>query len=134
MANLKIYKFDHVDISLVSVHNLMGETADKDTVDTYLFFPVSGFPHKKNCWKLLTSQCLFHQFCHLPFITPRGASENCSMLFWRHFLWLGLFWSHFASSLQSLDLDEDPYKILGVPRSASSAEIKKAYKKMARNW
>lgn len=56
------------------------------------------------------------------------------MLFWRHFLWLGLFWSHFASSLQSLDPDEDPYKILGVPRSASSAEIKKAYKKMARNW
>ena len=45
MANLKIYKFDHVDISLVSVHNLMGETADKDTVDTYLFSLVSGFPH-----------------------------------------------------------------------------------------
>ena len=41
MANLKIYKFDHVDISLVSVHNLMGETADKDTVDTHLF-PLSA--------------------------------------------------------------------------------------------
>lgn len=36
--------------------------------------------------------------------------------------------------LDALEPDEDPYKILGVTRSASQADIKRAYKKMARNW
>ena len=36
--------------------------------------------------------------------------------------------------LDALGPNEDPYKILGVTRSASQADIKRAYKKMARNW
>lgn len=32
-------------------------------------------------------------------------------LFWTNLLWFGLFWIHFASSLQSWDRDEDPYKV-----------------------
>ena len=55
-------------------------------------------------------------------------------LFLRHLLLFGLILIQFPSCLESLDADEDPYKILGVPRSASNGDIKKAYKKMARNW
>ncbi|XP_068753593.1 dnaJ homolog subfamily C member 16-like [Montipora capricornis] len=55
-------------------------------------------------------------------------------LFLRHLLLFGLILIQFPSCLESLDADEDPYKILGVPRSASNDDIKKAYKKMARNW
>ena len=40
----------------------------------------------------------------------------------------------FPLCLDCLGADEDPYKILGVSRSASHADIKRAYKKMARNW
>ncbi|KAM7439612.1 DnaJ molecular chaperone y domain [Porites harrisoni] len=46
----------------------------------------------------------------------------------------GLIFLYFPLFLDSLAPDEDPYKILGVSRSASSSEIKRAYKKMARNW
>jgi len=41
---------------------------------------------------------------------------------------------YFPLRLDCLGADEDPYKILGVSRSASHADIKRAYKKMARNW
>lgn len=46
----------------------------------------------------------------------------------------GLILLHFPWCLDSLRTEEDPYKILGVSRSASHADIKRAYKKMARNW
>lgn len=52
----------------------------------------------------------------------------------RNLVIFGLILLHFPSRLDSLGADEDPYKILGVSRSASHADIKKAYKKMARNW
>lgn len=56
------------------------------------------------------------------------------LLFWSNIFVFGSILIHFPSCLDSLEADEDPYKILGVPRSASNADIKKAYKKMARNW
>ena len=52
----------------------------------------------------------------------------------RNLLVFGLILFYFPSFLDSLAPDEDPYKILGVSRSASHADIKRAYKKMARNW
>ena len=52
----------------------------------------------------------------------------------RNHLILGLVLFHFYFCLDALEDDEDPYKILGVSRSASHADIKRAYKKMARNW
>lgn len=55
-------------------------------------------------------------------------------LLMRNHLILGLVLFHFYFCLDALEDDEDPYKILGVSRSASHADIKRAYKKMARNW
>lgn len=52
----------------------------------------------------------------------------------RNLVKFGLLLFFFPSRLDCLGADEDPYKILGVSRSASHADIKKAYKKMARNW
>lgn len=42
----------------------------------------------------------------------------------------------FALSLQLADAtaENDPYKILGVRRTASQAEIKRAYKNLAKEW
>lgn len=42
---------------------------------------------------------------------------------------LGLVYSSLSS-----DSKEDPYEVLGVSRSSSQEQIKKAYKKLARNW
>lgn len=55
-------------------------------------------------------------------------------IFLRNIFVFGSILIHFPPFLDSLEADEDPYKILGVSRSASNAEIKRAYKKMARNW
>lgn len=35
---------------------------------------------------------------------------------------------------QGDDAEFDPYKILGVTKSASQAEIKKVYKRLAKEW
>lgn len=42
----------------------------------------------------------------------------------------------FVLSLQLVDAtsENDPYTILGVRRSASQAEIKRAYKNLAKEW
>ena len=52
----------------------------------------------------------------------------------RNLVTFALVLLHFPLCLDCLGADEDPYKILGVSRSASHADIKRAYKKMARNW
>nr|XP_058959875.1 dnaJ homolog subfamily C member 16-like [Pocillopora verrucosa] len=52
----------------------------------------------------------------------------------RNYLILLLVFFPYYLCLDALGPDEDPYKILGVTRSASQADIKRAYKKMARNW
>lgn len=56
------------------------------------------------------------------------------ILLTRNLVTFALVLFFFPSRLDCLGADEDPYKILGVSRSASHADIKKAYKKMARNW
>lgn len=40
--------------------------------------------------------------------------------------------SHAAAASSAADMD--PYKILGVTTSASQAEIKKVYKRLAKEW
>lgn len=56
------------------------------------------------------------------------------ILLMRNLVIFTLILLYFPSRLDCLGADEDPYKILGVSRSASHADIKRAYKKMARNW
>ena len=56
------------------------------------------------------------------------------VLLMRNVVTFALILLYFPLRLDCLGADEDPYKILGVSRSASHADIKRAYKKMARNW
>jgi len=46
-----------------------------------------------------------------------------------HFIFIGVFFL-----LSSSASEEDLYNILGVERSASQAEIKRAYKTLAKEW
>lgn len=39
-----------------------------------------------------------------------------------------------VAGAQGEDAEFDPYKILGVTKSASQAEIKKVYKRLAKEW
>lgn len=48
-------------------------------------------------------------------------------------VWAILLLALFGDSLASAP-DFDPYKVLGVSRHASQAEIKKVYKRLAREW
>lgn len=47
---------------------------------------------------------------------------------------LAIFLLVLSGQLVKTAAENDPYKILGVSRSASQAEIKKAYKNLAREW
>lgn len=48
-------------------------------------------------------------------------------------VWAILLLALFGDSLASAP-EFDPYKVLGVSRHASQAEIKKVYKRLAREW
>ncbi|KAA0707909.1 DnaJ -like protein subfamily C member 16 [Triplophysa tibetana] len=52
---------------------------------------------------------------------------------WSVFVWMILLLALLGDSLASAP-EFDPYKVLGVSRHASQAEIKKAYKSLAREW
>ncbi|XP_028261286.1 dnaJ homolog subfamily C member 16 [Parambassis ranga] len=49
-------------------------------------------------------------------------------------VFLAIFLLILSGQLVKTAAENDPYKILGVSRSASQAEIKKAYKNLAREW
>lgn len=52
---------------------------------------------------------------------------------WSVFVWVLLLLALLGDSLASAP-EFDPYKVLGVSRHASQAEIKKVYKRLAREW
>lgn len=52
---------------------------------------------------------------------------------WSVFVWMILLLALLGDSLASAP-EFDPYKVLGVSRHASQAEIKKVYKRLAREW
>lgn len=60
-------------------------------------------------------------------MVDRGTSKICPVLF-------AIFLVLFSGHLGETTVEYDPYKILGVSRSASQAEIKKAYKNLAKEW
>lgn len=49
-------------------------------------------------------------------------------------LWLAIFLLSLSVQLARAASEHDPYRILGVGRGASQAEVKKAYKNLAKEW
>jgi len=45
-----------------------------------------------------------------------------------------LSWIAFLGIVVVCSLAQDPYKILGVSRNAKTAQIRQAYKKLAKEW
>lgn len=97
-----------------------------------IIYVVSGCPHR------LKKEVKTHSGnCNLKFLSFDISTDlllKSVVVVMRNYLILLLVFFPYYLYLDALGPDEDPYKILGVTRSASQADIKRAYKKMARNW
>ncbi|XP_057701798.1 dnaJ homolog subfamily C member 16-like isoform X2 [Corythoichthys intestinalis] len=63
-------------------------------------------------------------------MTPGGTSRHHGLCLWT----LAIFLLVLTARLGETTSGYDPYKVLGVSRSASQAEVKKAYKILAKEW
>lgn len=133
MANLEIYKFDHV----VSFFNLFH--IEHNFTKKQLIIINVGFDYLR-CQRMSSSvkEVKTHSGnCSLKFLSFDISTDlllKSVVVVMRNYLILLLVFFPYYLCLNALGPDEDPYKILGVTRSASQADIKRAYKKMARNW